>query len=79
MDFQTIAVTVLLVAAAAYLVRSIVLAARASSEGGCSVGCRCNDAAQGASDRLGRQRELIQLGSQSKPPSAGEAGDGASR
>lgn len=58
---ESVFVGLLVLAAAAYLVRSILHAARASDEG-CGGGCRCSEASQAASDRLGRMHELIQLG-----------------
>ncbi|MBK8268957.1 MAG: FeoB-associated Cys-rich membrane protein [Planctomycetes bacterium] len=73
MDWQTVIVTVVIVAAAAYLIRCIVLASRSSATGGCGGGCRCDDAAKAASDRLGRKRELVQLGSRNSDKSSSDA------
>ncbi|MBX3396002.1 MAG: FeoB-associated Cys-rich membrane protein [Phycisphaerae bacterium] len=72
MSVETVLVGLLVLAAAAYLVRSIIQAAR-TSNGSCGGGCRCSEASKAASDRLGRMHELIQLGTNT--PNAAESPD----
>jgi hypothetical protein len=79
MIWQTFIVTIAIVAAAAYLVRCIVLASRSSAAGGCGGGCHCSDAANRASDRLGRKRELVQLGARGSVEQESDGSDDALR
>ncbi len=73
-NIEYIFIAVLVTAAVLYLVRVMVASARSES-GQCSGGCGCGASLRKRDDRLGRRREVIQVGvdrAQSQGDDAGE-------